>query len=67
MSHETPTDLAPSSDKDNATHWLERLGSHLLQTNGVNGEPLAYIVRENVAVTLSANDTPYNYASEKLI
>ena len=48
------------------THWLERLNSHLLQTNGVNGVPLAYVIRETVAVTLSATDPATNYASQKL-
>ena len=44
VSHINPSDFAPPSNKDNLTHWLERLVSHLLQTNGVNGVPLAYVI-----------------------
>jgi len=64
--HENPSDLAHPSNKDNVTHWFKRPNSHLLQTNGVNGVPLAYVVRENVAVILSANDPTTNFASKKL-
>ena len=65
-SHFNPLNFAPPSNKDNVTHWLERLDSHLLQTNGVNGVHLAYVIRETVAVTLSATDPTTNYASKKL-
>ena len=61
-SHVNPSDYVPPSNKDNMTHWLERLDSHLLQTNGVNGVPLAYVIRETVTVTLLANDPATNYA-----
>ena len=65
-SHIIPPDFAPPSNKDNVTHWLERLDSHLLQTNGVNCVPLAYVIRETVTVPLSATDPATNYASKKL-
>ena len=48
------------------THWLERINSHLLQTNGINDLPLAYIIREQVAVPLSVDDPSTNYASKNL-
>ena len=66
FSHINPSNFAPPSNKDNVTHCLELLESHILQTNGVDGVPLAYLIRETVAVTLSATDPATNYDSKKL-
>ena len=49
--HVRPPDLSHPSSRDNMTRWLECLESHLFQTNGVYGAPLAYVVRNTVDVS----------------
>ena len=64
--HVNPPDLSPPSGKDNMTCWLECLESHLLQTNGIYGVPLAYVVRDTVNVPPHLTYSSTAYASRKL-
>ena len=64
--HINPPDLSPPSARDNMTRWLECLDSHLLQTNGVYGVPLVYVVRDTVNVPPHLTNPATDYASKKL-
>ena len=64
--HVNLPDLSPPSSRDSMTRWLECLESHLLQTNGIYGVPLAYIVRDTVDVPPHLTHPATTYASRKL-
>ena len=46
--------------------WVETLDSHLLQTHGINGIPLSYVVRDETTVQPHASDPSTNYGTTKL-